>query len=41
MILSGGETMFEIAPIFANHNLITVDFNKEQIKIVEIKFQNE
>ena len=37
MILSGGETMFEIAPIFANHNLIAVDFNKEQIKTVENK----
>lgn len=37
MILSGGETMFEIAPLFKNHNLTAVDFNENQIEIVKKK----
>lgn len=37
MILSGGETMFDIVSIFDNGNLTAVDINQEQINIVKEK----
>ncbi len=37
MILSGGETMFDIAHLFKNGKLTAVDFNENQLTIVKEK----
>lgn len=37
MILSGGETMFDIAPLFKDGSLTAVDFNENQLEITKEK----